>query len=189
MASAQDDKQIASRYVTALFDLAKEQKKLDKTAEELAALADLLGNSSDFAALCNSPVISRQDKEKAVQALAKKTKLSPIVSQFLTLLAENQRLALLGAITAEFASRLREHHGEIVAEVQTAAPIDAKTEKSLAAALSKYTGKTVTLDIQEKPEILGGLRLFIGGRMIDASVSGKLQRLQEKLNQGIKQIA
>lgn len=189
MAKSQDNTQIAARYVNALFTLAAEQKALDAVAEALAALGKLLADSADFTALCHSPVLSRVAKMQAVEAIAKKIKLQPLVAQLLTVLANNQRLSVLPAVITEFAARMRDHHGEVVADVATATKLDAATEKSLTSNLSKYTGKKVVLRVQEKPEILGGLTVRIGGMMIDASVSGKLARLKDRLSQGIKQVA
>lgn len=189
MANAHDEKQIATRYVTALFDLATGQKKLDAVAGELEKLGSLLNESADFLSLCHSPVLSSAAKMQAVMAIAKKAKMHALVAQLLTVLAANQRLALLPAIITEFAARMRAHHGEIMAEVSAAAPLDSKTEKSLVTALSAYTGKKVVLSVQQKPEILGGLKIRLGGVMIDASTAGKLTRLKEKLNQGIRQVA
>lgn len=189
MAKTSTDSQISSRYAAALFALAQEQKKLDAVAGDLTSLAALVKDSNAFAALCYSPVIPRRVKIKAVEALIKKMKWNATTAQFLKVLAENQRLAALPAIAEAFSLKLREHKGEMVAEVLTAAKLDASTEKSLTAHLSKYTGKTVTLDVKQKPEILGGLTIRLGGVMIDTSISGKLNRLKEKLNQGIKQVA
>jgi F-type H+-transporting ATPase subunit delta len=112
-----------------------------------------------------------------------------LVAQLLTVLAANQRLALLPAIVAEFAAQMRAHRGEMVAEVATATKLDAATEQALVASLTKYTGKKVVLAVSQKPEILGGLKIRLGGVMIDASVAGKLMRLKDKLNHGIKQVA
>lgn len=189
MAKSQDETQIAARYVNALFTLAADQQKLDTVAEGLEALGVLLAKSYDFSALCHSPMLSRVAKMQAVEAIAKKVKLQPLVAQLLTVLANNQRLSVLPAVIVEFAARMREHHGEVVADVATATKLDAATEKSLTTNLSKYTGKKVVLRVQEKPEILGGLTVRIGGMMIDASVAGKLARLKDRLSQGIKQVA
>lgn len=189
MANAQDEKQIASRYVTALFELANEQKKLDAVAAELEKLGVSLQESAEFSALCQSPVLSTAAKTDAVAAIAKKSKMHALVAQLLKVLAENQRLILLPAIIIEFAARMRAHHGEAVAEITAATPLDSKTEKTLIAALGSYTGKKVVLSVQQKPELLGGLQIRLGGVMIDASVSGKLQRLKDALNQSIRQIA
>lgn len=189
MASAQDEKQISARYVTALFALAQEQKKQDTVAEELSALANLLNTSAEFKSLCFSPALSAATKLEAVAAIAKKLKLSALTNNFLNVLAENQRLPLLAAVAEDFLAALRESKGEIVAEILTATKLDSKTEKSLVESLSKYTGKTVSLQVTEKPELLGGLQIRLGGVMIDASVLGKLNRLKEKLTNGIRAAA
>jgi F-type H+-transporting ATPase subunit delta len=189
MAASQDEKQIAARYVSALFSLATEQKKLDAVAAELEKLGELLAESADLKALCQSPMLSTTAKMQAVMAIAKKAKMHALVAQLLTVLAANQRLALLPAIVAEFAAQMRAHRGEMVAEVATATKLDAATEKALVASLTKYTGKKVVLAVSQKPEILGGLKIRLGGVMIDASVAGKLMRLKDKLNHGIKQVA
>jgi ATP synthase F1 delta subunit len=189
MAKTQNTQQIAARYVTALFLLAKEQNLLAAVAKDMEMLGNLLRESVAFKALCQSPLQSRRVKEQAVQAIATKAKAHPLVAQFIALLARNQRLGLLAEMVEGFAARLRQESGEIVAQMVVAAPLDAKTEAELVASLSRFTGKKVSLAVQQNPEILGGLTLHFEGMMVDASLAGKLNRLKEELQQRIRQAA
>lgn len=181
MASAQDEQQIATRYVTALFDLAQAQSKQDVVASELQYLATLMVESADFRNLCNSPAISVANKAEAVAALCKQAKASDLTAQFVGVLAQNQRLAVLPQIAEQFQLALRNSRNEVVAIVESASPLDAAVEKELVQNLSQYTGKKVILQQVQKPEVLGGLRVRIGGMLIDASLAGKLDRLARTL--------
>jgi F-type H+-transporting ATPase subunit delta len=182
MAQKHDPSLIALRYVTALFELAHSAKKTDEVAKELAALALLVKTSPEFAALCHSPVITRQTKSVAIATLVSTLKLSKLVGQFLALLTQNQRLALLPQIAESFAARLRSERGEAIAQIQTATTLSESLQKELSTLLSRFSGKKVSLSVQQEPEILGGVRIHLGGTMIDASLAGKLARLKDALS-------
>ncbi len=181
MAAAQEQKQIASRYVTALFALATEQKNAAEVRNELSALAGLFVKDASFRFLCQSPVIAVAERKSALAAIAKKIKVSALTAQFLEVLAENQRLAVLPEIAAAFHQQYQEAQGEMTAQVEVASALDAKLQKELAEILGRYTGKKVSLEVAENPELLGGVRLQLGGVCVDASLQGKLERLKARL--------
>lgn len=188
-ASQQDQKQIASRYVTALFALAEAEDALEKTQNELERIGELLAESDCFARLCFTPTLSRHAQHDGLKALAEKGKLSLLVGRFLMVLAENRRVSCLPYIISGFAERLRRHRGQAVAEVTSATRLKKAEQDNLAKLLKKYTGKDVVLHVTENSNILGGLRIQVDGKMIDATVAGRLGRLKDRLYTGIRQIA
>lgn len=181
--------QIANRYVTALFELALEAKKLEQTADELDDLATLYAESDDFRRLCTDPTLSRSVQQKGVEALVKQLKPAKLIAQFLTVLVANRRLEALPAIAAAFREKLRAHHGQIVAEVTTAVDLKKADETKIAKLLSEYVDKQVVLHVTKDASILGGLRIMVDGTMIDATAEGRLNRLKDQLYHGIRQIA
>src|SRR3546814_3218712 len=97
-------------YAVALFDLARESNAIDGVQKSLAALRQGLTDSADLKALTQSPVISRADAAKAVAAVAKAMKLDSLTAKFLGVLAENRRLAALGAMIDRKSTRLNYSH-------------------------------------------------------------------------------
>lgn len=188
MAKNSDSSAIAQRYTTALFELAEQGKKLKPLAKELEGLQNLLEESDDFSRLCDDPTISGDERNIALEALLKKAKASPLLKNFLNTLAANGRMDVLADVIRDFAHRMHEKNDELVAEVITAAPMKKAQQTRLQKMLKEHFGKKVALEIHVNESLLGGLRIRVAGQLIDASVSGRLQRLETHLNAGIQQI-
>jgi F-type H+-transporting ATPase subunit delta len=187
MATAQEKRQIAQRYVAALFALAKEQKKLKNVAEDMVSLGELLQESEEFAYLCHNPTLSQEQQSQALVEMAKKAKFHAVTSQFLQLLVQNRRLDALAQMVEVFADTVREDNGEVLANVQTATKLLKTQQTALKKMLEGFTGKKVELDVQQNPEILGGLKIIVDGTMVDASMQGRLDRMTEQLETSIRE--
>ncbi len=169
---------MATRYATALFELAEESNVLDKVADDLATVERLTEESSDLRQVLRSPIVSRDRQAAAVTALAGPAGIGDIVAKFLGVLAQNRRLFALPAITAAYRSRLAAARGEVTAEVTSAVPLDEQQLEAVKGAVSRYAGKAVSLTADVDPSLLGGLVVRIGSRMVDASLRTKLQQLE-----------
>ena len=99
------------------------------------------------------------------------------MDQFLGVLAQNRRLAVLPEIVRAFASIAAAARGEVKAEVTSAHPLSATQLKALAAKLKAREGKDVTLSATVDPAILGGLVVRIGSTQIDSSIRTRLNSL------------
>jgi F-type H+-transporting ATPase subunit delta len=185
MTTASQDRQIATRYARALFDVTVKNTMQDAVAAELAALVGLLGESAPFAHVCQSPLIAKEDKLRAMQEVGKVAALSFPVARFLETLARHNRLALLSDIEKAYVSLCRADRGEVEAVVTSARSLSAKDAKAVAAALEKAYGKAVSVEMRIDPRILGGIKIKVGSSELDASVAGKLTRAAERLYQGI----
>ena len=86
---------IAQRYATAVYELAQQDKKIPVIEGDLDSLQSSLGDSEDFRNLIHSPIYSRDEQAAAIAAIAKKMKLSPIMSNTLALMAQKRRLFVL----------------------------------------------------------------------------------------------
>ncbi len=172
---------VAGRYAAALYDLADEKGALDTVAADLAALQAMIGASDDFRRFIKSPIISRAEQSKGIAALADKAQLSPIVRQFLGLVAANRRLFVLDEMIRGFNAILADRRGDASAEVTAAAPLSDSQTMALTEALKKSLGRNVQIVTKVDPSILGGLVVKAGSRMVDSSIKSKLQRLKLSL--------
>jgi F-type H+-transporting ATPase subunit delta len=171
-------KGLADRYASALYDLAYERNALDQVAADLRSIQAMLTESADFRRFVASPIMSRADQNKGIQALAESAGLSDLTRNFLGLIAQNRRLFALGGMATAYLARLAEARGEVTATVHSAKFLSDAQIASLSTALKQSVGKDVTMNIFIDPAILGGLIVKIGSRMVDNSVRTKLQRLQ-----------
>lgn len=181
MASTAGSSDIARRYATAFFALAREQEKIDEIADDLAALAGILAESDELSRVLGNPLLSRREQINVMTELCKKAKLSKLTSNFVGTIAQNRRLPILSQIIRALQGEIASHRGEVTAEVTTATKLNKTQAKAIEDALKKALGSGVQLDIKEDPEILGGLIVKVGSRMIDDSVQTKLQRLHRAM--------
>ena len=169
---------LSARYATALFELAQERKVVDAVADDLAQLQAMIDDSDDLRRLITSPLFSRDEQSKAMAALTEKAGLSEIVCNTVGVIAQNRRLFALEDVIRAYRSLVSEHRGEIEAEVTSAAPLSDSQRGALEAALKEAIGSTVAVTTDVDPELLGGMVVRVGSRMIDSSLRTKLQRLQ-----------
>ena len=169
---------LAERYAIALYDLADEQKALDAVAGDLRDLRGLMDESADLRRLIRSPVLARTAQAKAVAALAERAQLQTLTRNFLGLLARNRRLFALPQMIEHFLATLAMRRGEVTAQVTAAQELTPAQSQGLAEQLRASLGQRVTIDLRIDPQLLGGLVVRLGSRMVDASLSSKLRRLE-----------
>ena len=169
---------LAERYAKALFELADDRKALDEVANDLRALRGLIEESSDFRRLIRSPVLTRLEQGKAVNALAERAGFSALTRNFLGVLARNRRLFVLPGVIAAYLKELAARRGEVTAEVTAAKPLSPAQTEAVNEQLRRVVGGKVALDLRIDPSLIGGLVVKVGSRMVDASLKSKLARLQ-----------
>jgi F-type H+-transporting ATPase subunit delta len=168
---------IAERYATSLFLLAGDKGLYDAVAADLKVLVTMTEGSPDLQTIIYSPVISRADQVKGITALASKASLTDLTRKFLGALATNRRLNVLTEVATIYNAKLAAQRGEHTAVVTSAAPLRPGQLESLREKLASKLGGRVTLDLKVDPEIIGGLIVKIGSRMIDSSIRSKLERI------------
>ncbi len=168
---------LAGRYALALFDLAKDGGSLPAVEGSVARLGEALAGSADLRALTQSPVVSRAQAAASIAAVAKSLNLDALTGKFLGVLAQNRRLAELGAVTRAFASLAAAYRGEATAEVTSAHALSAAQVTALKAQLKSRLGRDVSVDLRVDPAILGGLVVKLGSRLFDSSILTRLNTL------------
>lgn len=168
---------LAERYAAALFELADERRALDEVAGDLRELRAMLAQSGDLVRLVRSPVLSRGEQGKAIEALAEQAALSELTRDFLAVVARNRRLFAVPGMIEAYLEKLAERRGEITAEVTAALALSEAQQNSLTDQLRRVVGGRVAIDVKVDPSLLGGMIVKIGSRMVDGSLKGQLQRL------------
>ena len=169
---------LAGRYAVALFELAQDEGVLDAVAADLHGLRDMVEGSADLERLIRSPVLSREEQGRALAALAERAGFGELTKRFLGVLAHKRRLFALPDIVEAYDAMLAEHKGEVGAEVVSAVPLSAAQLESVRRHLSAAVGQTVKLSTSVDPNLLGGLVVRLGSRMIDASIRTKVHQLE-----------
>ncbi|MBL6933639.1 MAG: F0F1 ATP synthase subunit delta [Rhodospirillales bacterium] len=169
---------LAGRYASALFDLAEADKQLDAVTGDLEQLSAMIGESEDLRRLLHSPVISSDDQSRAILTIVEKAAFNDLTRNFIGVVAGNHRLSVLPVIISAFRDILSAYRGEATAEVVSAAELSDKQLTDLGDSLKAAIGSKVTIDASVDPELLGGLVVKVGSRMVDSSLRTKLQQLR-----------
>ena len=168
---------LAVRYATALYALAEDNRVIDRVADDLNALQSMLDDSDDLRRFIASPVVSRDDHLAGILALADKAEVCDETRRFLGLVAQKRRLFALPGMIQAFRRQLAKRRGETTAEVIAARPLSERQMADVAARLRQVVGNDVTVNASVDPDLLGGMVIRVGSRMVDASLRSKLQRL------------
>ncbi len=169
---------LPGRYATALYDLADDGKVIDEVANDLAVLGKMIDESDDMRRLVRSPVISREDQTKAIGAIADKAGMQDLTRKFVGTVAQNRRLFVLRQMISAFQAYLAERRGQATAEVTSAVELSDQQLSALNDALKSAMGTSVSVETKVDSDLLGGLVVRVGSRMIDTSLRTRLQQLR-----------
>jgi len=145
---------------------------------DLGLFEGLLNESEDLVRLVKSPAFSAEEQLHALTALLDKAKISGLAANFVKLAAQNRRLFVLPDMIKAFRALLAEKRGEETAEVTSAAALSDDHVAALKEALSASSGKTVNITAKVDPDLIGGLVVKVGSRMVDTSLRTKLNSLK-----------
>lgn len=168
---------VAVRYASALIDMAEEGKVLDKVEKDMLELDMMIESSADLASMIRNPLTGKSQKHDAVMALADKAKFQTLTKNFLGVLIANGRINVITGIVGAMKKELRKRRGEVEAKIQTAYALTSEQTKMLQKQLSDAMGANVTLEVEVNKDLLGGMVVTVGSRMIDDSVRAKLDKL------------
>lgn len=169
---------VAGRYALALFKLAQETKSIDKVEGELNQFNGFVEESADLKRLIRSPVFTAEQKERAVTAILAKAGMKGYAANFICLMARQERLSSLSDAIRIYHKLSMADKGIVNAEVMVAEEPSAKTLASIKKALQETTGAEVDIDLKIDPNLIGGLVVKMGSRMVDGSVRTKLNSIR-----------
>lgn len=178
---------IARRYAGALFALGKKHggEGLDERGGWLSELARLGDEEPKFRQALKSPVISADEKKALLAKVLELMGADGTTRNFCFLLADKERLGVLPQIAEEYGVLLDETRGILRGRVTTAIKLSPERQEELKADLEKKTGKNLSLVFDVDPEILGGMVLTVGGKVLDSSLRAQLGAMREILRRGI----
>lgn len=169
---------IARRYATALFEAASERGELEATS----AAVDVLGETmqeAQVSAFLLDPRVSREHKKEAL--LLAFEGAPALFQNFLRVVVERRSERALLDLAREFHRLALQSRGEAHGLLEVAAMPDSTELERLRAKAQEFFGVRVDFDIEHKPELLGGFRLTVNNRRLDASVRTRLYNLKKEL--------
>jgi len=169
--------QLASKYATAIFEIAKEENNLDGYDKDLAKVREDVFAIPEAVKFFQNPLVPQQaKKDLLVKAFDKE--ISATVMNFLMLLVDKKRIGVFNEIYDIFTSLKNKEQGILIADVTTAFNLTKKQQDALVKKLTTLTGRKIQIRTHKDASILGGLILKIGDKRIDGSAAGRLRALQ-----------
>jgi F-type H+-transporting ATPase subunit delta len=202
----------ARRYAEAISELAQRDGTEDAWSVVLDAAAAALG-SPEVLRIVENPAIPIDDRRRAIRtalgvesigsvvddllkgrrslgstvSAVRGAALGPVrgqVENLVDLLLDRRRLSLLPAIAREYKRLLDRQRGITEAVVTTPMPLTADDLEAVRAQVQQLAGTTVEIRAEVDPELIGGITIRLGDRLLDVSVRGRLERLRSQLLAG-----
>jgi F-type H+-transporting ATPase subunit delta len=171
---------VLQRYATALHELAGKAGAVERVEADLRALDSAIAADPATARRLASPRLTREAKRALLQSLLPQGG-NDLVRRTVMLLTDKGRAAAVPELSAVFTQVAMAAAGRAQGRVSTPAPLEPATRQALEKQLGVLTGQTVTLEESVEPELVAGLRVVVGSRMIDGTVKTRLERLRTAL--------
>lgn len=172
---------VARRYASALADVVLQRNEAREVQQELVTWAETIRTNANLHEVFANPTIGLDQKRKVLNKLIDIARPRPTTVNFLKVLLQNQRLTDLDEINRKFATVLDDRAGVVAARVTTARPVADDTQQTLRTKLRDLTGKSVRIEFDTDPEMIGGLVTRIGSTIYDGSVRNQLEQIKEKM--------
>lgn len=167
---------LASRYAKALFRLADDSGDPERLVEPLRAFASAVVGTDELARFWSSPQVRTAEKEKLMQTICDGADVPDEIRQLARLLARKRRIGLLEGISFNYNRDVESAGGTLEVDIVSARELDKSMQESVCEALQEWIGRKIRCDVSVDPELIAGLRVQIGDKVIDQSLAGRLAR-------------
>ncbi len=175
------NEKLARRYAIAVASLAQERNAVDRVGEDLETISSTIGEHGEIHDFFVAPVIERDQKERVLRE-AFEGKVDEIALYTLLLLVRKRRESLLDAIVAEYRSLQLSARGVETLRLTSARDLDEEEVEGLLVQLQRQYGKKFEVTRVVDPSVIGGVRILMGDRRIDATIAGRLDALARELS-------
>jgi F-type H+-transporting ATPase subunit delta len=174
--------ELAQVYARSLFEVGREQDKLDVLREQLGQLADALDQHRQLATFFFSPYFSTKEKQEGLDRMLVDADESLV--NFAKLLIENHRMPVIFRIRKEYERLWDEENRVLPVEITSAIELDRATTENLGRTIGERAGRKIQLAAHVNPDILGGIVVRVGNSILDASIRNRLEQLRRHVAQG-----
>ncbi len=175
-------KQVETVYGGALFELAVEQDQVDKFYEETGSLIQILDENPDFMAMMTHPQIPQEEKLETVNTIFK-GRISDEIIGLMRMIVEKGHFSDIKKIFSYFEDRVKEYKNIGVAHVSTPMELTKEEKEKIEKRLLETTDyKSFEMDYKVDKDLIGGMVIRIGDRVVDSSIRTKLYNLTRELS-------
>ena len=169
---------VSDRYASALYDLAAEKKLVDPVLEDLSNLKNILKDNKELSLVVKSPLITSIDKLNIFESLLKKINANELTSTFLKVIEKNKRFSNIASIITQFMNINSQKRGDVLADITSADELNDDQKNNITNQLKSILGDKLSLSFDVDKNIMGGLIVKVGSKMIDTSLANKINKLK-----------
>jgi len=173
-------KLVETTYANALFEFALENNRLNDIVDEFNFVIDVFNQYDEFFKLYDTPKLSA-DKRKVIIKEVFENKISDEMMNFLFILVDKRRTRNVFEIKDEVDKLVDKNLDIERAYVKSAIALNEEEKTIIKENLEKMTGKKVKLKAVVDEDLIGGLYIKIGDKVIDGSLKNKLDKMKEEL--------
>jgi F-type H+-transporting ATPase subunit delta len=172
---------IAKRYAKALFGAGEKDGNYRKYLDELGSLLELVEMEPRLKTTLMLPLLEMAKRRDLLSEVVRLLGLSPAVAGTLQMLLEKNRMPYVPLVKEEYAALVDEKEGRVKGALYTAYPLANEARARIEAALSQRLQKKVELAVTQDRELIGGVKVVVGGLRIDGTVRRQLEILNERI--------
>lgn len=175
---------VARRYAKALLLIGKEDGQAETYREELESFSNLLSENPALEQAVTNPLYDAAGRRHVLETVMDKQGLTGVLRAFLLLIFEKGRFGFVKHINDFYQKLADELRGVGRATLVTAMELPSDTVEKIREALSKMTGNDVKLEVEQDPDLIGGIVTKVGDLVLDGSIRTQLQNMRESLKRG-----
>ncbi|MEW5900237.1 MAG: ATP synthase F1 subunit delta [Acidobacteriota bacterium] len=175
---------LIKKYTQGLVGALRDEPEFAAVSRELSDFQNLVSGNAELAKILASPFVPARKKAEVIKDILAASGFLKKTSRFLLVLLDHNRLDLLHEIREALPVLWNEHCGVATFEVSSAVPLGEVQKKKLKAELERREKSPVYLIYRIDPTLVGGFSLKRGNVVYDASLTGRLAKLKEKISEG-----
>lgn len=173
--------EVAAPYAQALLSIAKSKNSTDELNQTAGEFLSLLNESDDLSRFLANPIAEKEAKRGVINKVLGDG-ANQQMKNFMMLLVDKGRIALVQPILEEFRSLVREMNQTVLAEVISAIELTDEQKETVRQKVQGMTdAKSVELSTQVDSDLIGGVIVKIGSKVLDASIRGQIRRISLQL--------
>ena len=170
----------AVTYAQSILDLANEQKQAEPIGQELVSLKQILDENPQILEIFTNPAIGADERDQLLER-AFKGKIAPLLFNTLGVLNQHNRLGLITQIAQAYDELLDKQLGKIEVDLTVAQKLDAAQLEKAKQRISQALGRDAIVHQYVDDNIIGGMIVRVGDKLIDASVRYQLAAMKKQL--------
>ena len=169
---------VSDRYASALYELAAEKKLVDSVLNDLSNLKNIMKDNKELSLVVKSPLISSSDKQNIFETLLMKINANELTNTFIKVIEKNKRFSNLASIITQFININSQKRGDVIADITSADELNDDQKNNITNQLKSILGDKLSLSFDVNKNIMGGLIVKVGSKMIDTSLANKINKLK-----------